>query len=108
MIPESVPVFTKEDILISETEYEDTDGRRTTLGWLKELFLYEYIDEDRFVITADSRKFFREALDIFRKECKMGSSVSANEWEDKQSPTKLARLLNKTMRKLGYTEIEEI
>ena len=105
MFPTEVPVFVKEDILIDPNNYED-GNKRTAVGWLKELFLYEYINKDEFVISADSRKNYQEALDIFRKESKIVGSP--NDWEDKQTPSKLAKALNKTMRKLGYTEIEDV
>lgn len=101
---EQVPVFCKEDILIDPNNYENEYGQRTAVGWLKELFLFEKIDDEHLWITIESQKNYREALDLLRRECKIVGSP--NDWEDKQTPTRLAKYLNKIMRKLGYTEIE--
>lgn len=107
MFPESVPVLTKDDILISSTEYECEDGRKTILGWLKETFLYHYIDKDCFRIDVEDRKIFQIVLDKFRKCSKIGAKDDLHQWEESQTPTTQARAFNKLCRSLGYTTIVE-
>jgi hypothetical protein len=103
--PDYVPVFRPEDVLISEDEYECGE-KRTTVGWLKHLFLYEQIDSQHLWISAESRKLYSHALDKF---CRLGiiRKDEIHQWEDKSSAKTQATLLNKFMRTLGYTQIEE-
>lgn len=107
MYPNQVPVFSKDDILISENEYESDDGRKTTVGWLKELFLFDKLDAEHLWISADSRKIFTQVLDKF---CRYNiiRKDGIHDWEDKTPAKKQAACLNKFMRKLGYTQVEEI
>ena len=106
MYPPEVPVFSKDMILISEFEYESKNGQKTTVGWLKELFLYRKIDKTHIVIWAEDRKIFQQVLDKFCKQ----NTIKADrlhEWEERETPAKQAKALNQLMRKLGYTKIEE-
>ena len=66
MWPESMPVFTSDDILLSETEYEDGD-KRTTVGWLKHLFLFSQPTANHLWITEEDRKIYKTVLDKFKK-----------------------------------------
>jgi hypothetical protein len=103
--PEEVPVFRPEDILISPDEYE-IGNKRTTVGWLKHLFLYDQIDSQHIWITDESRKNYKTALDRLQK---IGIiKESPNYWEDGVTAKKQASLLNKLMRSLGYVVVEEV
>jgi hypothetical protein len=104
--PDSFPILTKDDILLSEAEYEDKDGRKTTVGWLKEIFLYEKVDDDHLWITDESRRIFSEVLDTF---CRLViiKKDEIHRWEE-QTPAKTqAAALNKLRKDLGYTVIVE-
>jgi hypothetical protein len=106
--PKFIPVFTKDDILLSETEYEHKDGRKTTVGWLKHLFLFSQPDAKHIWITEDDRKIYKTVLDKFKKLSTIGVQADLHEWEDKTPAKKQAECLNKLRRALGYTEIMEI
>jgi hypothetical protein len=105
--PEFVPLFTTDDILISDTEYESKNGKKTTIGWLKELFLYQKIGKDLMIITDEDRKIFKNVLDKF---CKLHTIKvdRLHDWEEKEKPNKQSKALNQLMRQLGYTKIEEV
>ena len=105
--PDSVPVFTKDMILIDPDNYEHKDGRKTTMGWLKELFLFSIIDKEHIWIEEGGQKIFKIVLDKFRKEVRIGVGESINHWEDGVDAKTQASCLNKVMRSLGYTQIEE-
>jgi hypothetical protein len=100
-----MPVFTPDDILLSEAEYEDGD-RRTTVGWLKHLFLFSQQDDDHIWITAEDRKDYNGVVDKFKKLCTIKGNL--HEWEESTSAKKQAACLNKLRKALGYTVIEEI
>lgn len=108
MFPPEVPVFTKDMILIDPNNYESDDGRKTTVGWLKELFLYNYIDKENLKIEQEDRKIFQIVLDKFRKCAIIKKDQDIHQWEDEQTPAHQARMLNKLCRSLGYTIIEEV
>ena len=103
--PNFVPVFRPEDVLISEDEYERGE-KRTTVGWLKHLFLYDRIDSQHIWISVESRKMYSHLLDKF---CRMViiKKDEIHRWEDEKSTKVQASCLNKFMRSLGYTQIEE-
>lgn len=105
MFPEYMPVFTSDDILISETEYESKDGRKTTVGWLKHLFLFSQPTPSHLWITEEDRKTYKIALDKFKKVNIIGVNADLHEWEDKTTAKKQAACLNKLRKSLGYTEI---
>ena len=106
MYPDQVPVFSKGDILISELEYEE-GNKKTSVGWLKELFLYRKLDKSHIAIWPEDRQIFAKVLDKF---CRLNTIkvYQLHDWEEKTSPVQQARLLNKLMRSLGYNKIEEI
>jgi hypothetical protein len=109
--PEYVPVFTVDDIIEPPAkEYEDDQGRKSMVGWLKYLFLYYTCPEDPdcVQIRPEDRKDYRKVLDMVRKECKMGRADSLESWEETASRKKQAVLLNLICRKLGYTDIMEV
>lgn len=105
--PDTVPVFTSDDILISTTEYKDGDCR-TTLGWLKHLFLYSRCPDKRecIQITVEDRKIYNSVVDKFRKLCIIKGNL--HDWEEQTPAKKQATCLNKLCRSLGYTVIEEV
>jgi len=104
--PDIIPVFTVDDIIPPPPkEYEDKYGRRSFIGWLKEIFLFEYEDnKDYLWISVESRKNYKEVLDLARKECKIGAKKSFEEWEETASRKKQAAVLNAVRKKLGYVD----
>ena len=108
MWPEYMPVFTADDILISENNYENNDGRKTTVGWLKHLFLYTIMTEysDCIQITPENRKIYCEVLDKFRQINRIEKGMSLDNWEDHTSRSKQAVALNNLRKSLGYTVIK--
>lgn len=107
VFPEQVPVFVKDDILIDENEYEYGE-KRTTIGWLKHLFLFSQPNpnNDTYLwITEEDRRDYKIALDTLKK---CGTMKDVADWEDRATAKTQATTLNKAMRKLGYTEIEVI
>ena len=96
MIPEYIPVFVADDIIPPPAkEYEDNKGRRSTVGWLKELFLYQSVIKNHIVIQDTDRKDYKKALDIFRNTNKIKSSVNLHEWEEQNTAKTQAAALNK-------------
>jgi len=108
-IPEWFPVFTPDDILEPPSEEYEVGEVRSTIGWLKHLFLYSFCEDspDCLQITDQDRKDYRMALDRLKKVCTMKKNEDIGEWEDKTSQKKQATALNKLRRSLGYTEIVE-
>lgn len=107
MYPEYIPVFTVDDIIPPPAkEFEDDQGRRSMVGWLKELFLIDYDpDDSNYIwISQESRKIYEKALDIARKECKMDKKTTAERWEEKATRKAQAAALNAVRKKLGYTQ----
>jgi len=106
MIPETIPVFTYDDIIEPPAkEYEEGD-RKTAVGWLKHLFLFDNVEGDPNLIwiTPESRKFYQKALDLLRAECTMKRGETAEDWEETATRKAQAVALNKVRKKLGYTE----
>jgi ribosomal protein L22 len=98
--PESVPVFTKDNLIISNKIFEEGD-KATILGWLQKLFL----PEDH--ITNEDVKDLRKAEEELRKIAKVKSRWDLFGWEEGLTPAKAARVLNKCLRNMGYTEISD-
>jgi hypothetical protein len=104
--PKHVPVFTIEDIVPPPAkEYEDMYGRKTVVGWLKELFLYYQCEDDPncIQIRPEDRKDYDSVIDKVKKLCKIKENL--HDWEMKASRTKQVVVLNRLMKKLGYREI---
>ncbi len=104
VMPTTMPVFVHSDILPPPAEeYEDGD-QRTTIGWLKHLFLYYTVPDkpDCMQIRPEDRKDYEKAVDILKRECKIRGSLI--EWEDKTTQKKQAGCLNVVRKKLGYVE----
>lgn len=97
MVPSKFPKLKASDVLVGSDEYEQ-DGKRTTVGWLKYLFLFNTFTEngDEYLnITAADTKDYASAIDRFKIVNKITRSVSLEFWEDDQSATKQANALNK-------------
>ena len=108
MIPESMPVFTYEDILEPPpVEYEVGDIR-STVGWLKHLFLFRICEDQPHCIqiTPEDRKDYQKAVDKFRILSKIKKGESIDRWEETASRKAQAAALNKLRKSLGYT-VEE-
>lgn len=108
MFPKYFPVLTKDHIIPPPPKYyEDKHGRKSTIGWLKELFLYHICSDNKECIQINSsdREDYKNVLDKFRKINKIKASISLHEWEESASAQKQATALNKLRRSLGYTQI---
>ena len=70
------------------------------MGWLKHLF----IDWHEFGLP--DRKIFDKAEAKFREIARVPRKDMIEEWNDRQSREKIADMLNRTMKELGY-EVEE-
>lgn len=104
--PEVFPVFTYNDILEPPaSEYAEGD-KKTMVGWLKDLILFHTCEDnaDCLQVRPEDRKDYEKALDIVRKECKMGARDSIDEWEETATRKRQAAVLNVVRKKLGYTE----
>lgn len=104
MIPDEVPVFTKDDMLHgTDNEYRIGD-KASTVGWLKELFLYGSPDREYTIITDKDRKDYHKVEETFKRVNGISLKVDLHDWEDdpKNIPTKQAKALNKCMKELDY------
>ena len=107
MIPDFFPILTQEHIVPHPIkEYEDKYGRKSTVGWLKHLFLYRTVDKHSIQITPQDQKDYKSALDKFYKVNKIKSNKNLHDWEDETSPAKQASALNKLRRKMGYVVLK--
>jgi hypothetical protein len=110
IIPTSMPVFTIDDILEPPSEEYEVGEVRSTIGWLKHLFLYSRCPDqpDCINISTEDRRDYKMAVDKFRFCAKMKKTDSLSDWEDETSRKTQASTLNKLRRSLGYTEIVEV
>lgn len=104
MIPEVFPVFTVDDILEPPSEEYEIGEKRSTVGWLKHLFLYHYLDKNKklLVIRSEDRKDYKKALDKFRS-VNIIKKEDLHKWEDRVSRKQQAAALNKLRKSMGYT-----
>ena len=105
--PESMPVFTVNDILIDPNEYENSKGKKTLVGWLKHLFLFSYLDRDHLWITDEDRKIYKIVLDTLKKRGII-KEQSLHDYEDSVTAKQQAKALNELRKALKYTEVVEI
>ena len=105
MIPEQVPVFRAKDMLVNADEFRI--GRKATiLGWIKELFLYGNDYEGIMLSISDKdRKEFEQAEKAVREAAGIHRQEPLVFWECTISADKAAKVLNKAMKTMGYTEI---
>lgn len=103
--PEQVPYFTEEDVHINEKEYTviiDGQIKRCAMGWLKELFVdWEEVGLPSLSLVEEAERVLRQVANISKYE-------SIEDWNEHQTHKKIADMLNKTMKNLGYDTIEEI
>ena len=107
--PEQVPYFTADDIYLNPDNYWEPDnkppwdGRGDVQGWFIELF----VEKDGW--GPWDLKRFQTAVDIFY-QCVPSTKkyYCVEEWSDNHTKKEIATALNKTMKKLGYTEYEYI
>ena len=110
MIPKYMPVFTADDILEpGHSEYEVGEVR-STVGWLKHLFLFQPCQDkpDCIQITTEDRKDYKMAVDKFKNLSKIKGVTSLDEWEETASRKTQAAALNKLRKAMKYTQIVEI
>lgn len=110
MIPEYFPVLTADDIIEPPPKEYEAGEVRSTVGWLKHLFLFQPCEDkpDCIQITTEDRKDFKNVLDKFRIVNKMKKGENIDEWEETASRKKQASALNKLRKAMGYTEIIEV
>jgi hypothetical protein len=101
--PDTMPVFTPDDILIDEENYSNSKGQRTLVGWLKELFLFSKMDKNHIWIDIEDRKIFNSVIEKIRREGIIKGSL--HEYEDIATAKQQCVALNLLRKKLGYTEI---
>jgi hypothetical protein len=104
MIPEYFPIITKDDILISHSDYELGD-KKTTTGWLKYLFLWR-TNGEYLTIEKQDRKDHAEIVKLFKQVNDLPKSTNLHDWEETVSEAKQASALEKLRKKLGYTVVE--
>lgn len=92
MIPKKIPKFHTGNVCKSEN-YEE-GSKKTTVGWLKTLFLWVIVD-DCFCISTQDYKDFKEACKKFRSIINISKYTSLHEWEDTTSLSKQIEALNK-------------
>ncbi len=101
MIPETFPILVSDDIIPPPAEEYKEGDRKSTVGWLKYLYLFAE-DDEYLVITAKDRKDYVEAEREFRAVNKIGRSVDLHDWEEQHSQVQQAKSLNKLRKHLGY------
>ena len=98
MIPKEVPVFTKENMLVKSKDFQK--GKQATiLGWLQRLFL------DNEPIEQKDIQDYHKARDTLVKMVKVKHHLDLLKWEESLTEACAARMLNKCLRQMGYTEI---
>lgn len=105
MIPTQVPVFRPKDILVNHSQYRV--GRKATIsGWVRELFLYGTdVEGDMESLSEKDWKDLETAIKAVSIAAGMNKHSSIIFWEDQLTPKQGAKILNKAMQALGYTEI---
>jgi len=98
--PNSIPYFTEDDVHnLVDGEYtirEKSQIKRSSMGWMKHLFL------DLTKFGPLDFQLLDEAEAVFRKIAGIPRQESIEEWNDQQTRQKIADVLNKTMKELGY------
>ena len=92
MIPEQFPVFVVGDIFIDKENYESDNGSKTTVGWLRSLFLWQ---EDGSSASAQDYKDYYSAVETFKKINKIPKSTNLGFWEDGVTKKKQVEFLNR-------------
>lgn len=105
MVPNKLPIFHVNNVCKSK-DYEE-NGKRTTVGWLKYLFLWREDEEGFSLSSKEDYKDYNKALNLFKKISHV--TIDIHEWEDKVSIAKQIRCLNKFREKFLETkgEIDE-
>jgi hypothetical protein len=104
--PEYIPIFVPDDILIDPENYSNGKGQYTLVGWIKELFLFSYVDKTHLWITEDDRRIHRFVLDVIKKRGII-KGQSLHDFEDSATAKQQAKALNEIRKALKYTEIED-
>lgn len=101
MIPETFPILVSDDIIPPPAEEYEKGDRKSTVGWLKCLYLFGE-DGEYLVITEKDRKDYIEAERKFREVNKITRLVDLHDWEEQHSQVQQAKALNKLRKNLGY------
>ena len=105
MIPETIPVFKSTDIIKPPAErYEDGD-KKSTVGWLKHLYLWRHDSKYAWPQRDSDRKDYEEAVRKFRVVNNIPKTLDLHEWEDTTTVTNQAKALNKFRIEEGYTDV---
>ena len=113
MLPDEVPIFSASDMLAPGGDEYEKGKKKTCVGWMKHLFLYNIADDgDKFDIPDKDRKDYEKVAAAFVKANSLPTAkfkrVRADwgieEWEDdvKNGVRKQATAMNKCMVELGY------
>jgi hypothetical protein len=107
MIPEYIPVFTRAHICPPPSqEFADDEGRKSPIGWLQHLFLFDH-DSPYIHATAEDRRDYNNAEQHFRGVNRISKFKTLVEWEDTTSLNEQVKALNDFRKYMGYTQIVE-
>ena len=101
MVPDEMPIWTTDDIL-TNGEYEDDSGKKSTVGWLKSLYLWREEGDLLFNSTAKDYREYEEAVRAFKQANKIPLRVALHDWEDNTNASKQRIALNKFRKAQGY------
>lgn len=104
MIPKKFPKFHVNNVFKSE-EYED-GNKKTTVGWLKFLFLWAE-EDDYLIITPQDRKDYHKYYEKFKICAKIPKSKSIEDWEEETTIDKQIKLLNRFCSKISKIKNNE-
>lgn len=103
MIPDEIPKFTNRIVLkpFESTEYEEGQ-KKSTIGWLKHLFLWRYEKEngrqsprgDYLNITKQDRRDYEGAVEVFKRANGMTLKTALWIWEEKTPVNQQVKALN--------------
>ena len=103
MYPEKFPIIEPSEIL-TNGEYHGK-GKHSTVGWLKELFLYRYYDKESFQILPEDKKDYKEMVEKFKEVNGIPKNKDLDIWEESADIKMQAKCLNVLRKKLKYTEV---
>lgn len=101
MVPETFPILTADDIIKPLAVEYKVGSRKSTVGWLKYLYLFAH-DGEYLVITEKDRKDYADIEKKFREVNKIARSVDLHDWEEQHSQTQQSKALNKLRIHMGY------
>lgn len=101
MVPETFPILVANDIIRPPAIEYKIGGKKSTVGWLKYLYLFAH-EGEYLVITDKDRKDYVDAEKKFREVNRIAQSVDLHDWEEQHSQTQQSKALNKLRIHMGY------